>query len=266
MPAVGDALKPKKFTFERARAKPAAEPSSSLPSHSDSAPSKSPARAAAVPIAPAAPSKPSEGDGGEKEKRLQHRGLVGARIVLGSEAHAADVSLEELRDCVVVVHAVPRALLIARLTGCTLLCGSVAGAVHARECSSCTLALGCQQLRVHSSTRCRAFVRVRAVGGAVIEDSQELLFSPFPPALALALNLSVSTAGAEPPAGRVQLEATEIEKSSWSDVRDFNWLAADTPSPHWRPLPADEASPPDFPPAPDWTSLLALDSDSHSKS
>ena len=263
---VGDALKPKKFTFARAPHK-SSEAGSTCPSHAGNVPSQS-SSPAAPPAAAAVPPKASEPEAGER--RLLHRGLSGARITLGAEAQAADVSFEELTDCVLLVRATPRALLIVRLTRCTLVCGSVAGAVHARECTSCTLALGCQQLRVHSSAHCRAFVRVRALGGAVIEDSQELLFSPWPPALvsllshvSFAVDAGASGAGGAGDAGAeraVRTEPTEFEQRSWTDVRDFNWLAADTPSPHWHSLPADEASPPEFPPAPNWTVLLAIDS------
>ena len=270
---VGDALKPKKFTFTRAPQK-SSEAGSTRPSHAGNVPSQSSSPAAAL-AATAVPPKPSEPEAGER--RLLRRGLSGARITLGAEAQAADVSLEELTDCVLLVRATPRALLIARLTRCTLVCGAVAGAVHLRECTSCTLTLGCQQLRVHSSAQCRAFVRVRALGGAVIEDSQELLFSPWPPALVNILSHVSSVGDADASSGSgasgagdagagaeiaVRAEPTEIEQRCWTDVRDFNWLAADTPSPHWRPLRAEEASPPEFPPAPDWTILLAIDSHS----
>ena len=129
-----------------------------------------------------------------------------------------DVALSNLSNCTVKLFGSPGALHMDRLTNCSVLVGPVSGSVFADECNKCTFALACQQLRIHNTYESDFYIHVTS--RAIIEDCRNVRFAPFNWTYA-ELDKHFVTSG------------LNREVNNWDLVDDFDWLAADTKSPHW---------------------------------
>nr|XP_023676242.1 tubulin-specific chaperone C [Paramormyrops kingsleyae] len=136
-----------------------------------------------------------------------------------------DVLLTHLTGCRVRLYGAPSTLHIKHIRDSEILCGPVSGSVFVDDCSGCTLAVPCQQLRTHNTGDTRIYLHVTS--RAIIEDCTGVSFAPFSWTY---------------PALDADFEASGLDKcrNNWSQVDDFNWLAADTPSPNWTLIPESE--------------------------
>lgn len=131
-----------------------------------------------------------------------------------------DVELDSLVDCEVSIRSCLATLFARRLRNCRIRCGPVAASVFVEGCEGCTVRVACQQLRVHDTRRCEFLVHIQA--RSIIEDSTELVFGPY----------DCVYEGSERDWQASGLNRAGV--NNWALVDDFNWLAADRPSPNWR--------------------------------
>lgn len=132
-----------------------------------------------------------------------------------------DVALRHLKNCTVSLKGVLGTLHLTDLENCIVLCGPVTSSVFMERCTGCKLVVACQQLRMHSSTKCDIYLHVTSKG--IIEDCSEIRTAPY------------------------YLHYEELDKhfkmsllnrncNNWDSLDDFNWLAPDVPSPNWSKL------------------------------
>lgn len=145
--------------------------------------------------------------------------------MMPEQVKSQDVTLRGLHNCNIIVYGAPSALLMNKLTDCTVLCGPVSGAVFIEDCSTCNFVFPCHQLRVHSTTDSNFYLHVTS--RAIVEDCSNVGFAPFNWKYE-ALESDFQIAGLSP------LE------NNWSLVNDFNWLKTDEPSPNWFVIPEDQ--------------------------
>jgi len=148
---------------------------------------------------------------------------TGERVELGkSSVDDKDVSLSNLTDCIVIVRGRPTTLHITKIKNSTILCGPVTTSILIEGCDNSTLALSCQQLRIHLTNNTHFYLHVTAK--AVIEDSEKVMFSPNTWAY---------------PGKEIDMKEAGLDSliNNWDKVADFNWLAADKHSPNWAVLP-----------------------------
>ncbi|XP_067286423.1 tubulin-specific chaperone C [Pseudorasbora parva] len=146
-------------------------------------------------------------------------------IKQAEEIQQRDVLLSHLTNCKVRLYGCPSTLHIKNIRSCEILCGPVSSSVFVDQCTDSTLVFPCQQLRTHNTTATQIYVHVTS--RAIIEDCREVRFAPFMwtyPGIQDHFNV----AGLDP------------NKNNWTDVDDFNWLAAGTPSPNWTVIPETE--------------------------
>lgn len=130
-----------------------------------------------------------------------------------------DVSFHNLADCRVRIHGSPSTVHIVGLSDCTVLLGPVATSVFVDDCRRLTLAVACQQLRVHATTDSNFYVHVSS--RSVIEDSRRLRFAPY----------AWRYDGIDEHYRMAGLDCNAMDR--WNAVDDFDWLVAGEPSPNW---------------------------------
>ena len=88
------------------------------------------------------------------------------------------------------------------------------------DLQGCRLYVASRQVRLHASTDCQVYLRVRSA--PIIEHCDRLGFGPYAPAY---------------PAAPAHLAAAGLDQdgAQWREVQDFGWLRA-AASPHWRVL------------------------------
>ncbi|XP_036400962.1 tubulin-specific chaperone C-like [Megalops cyprinoides] len=141
------------------------------------------------------------------------------------EIQQRDVLLTHLTNCKVRLHGSPSTLHIKHVRDCEILCGPVSSSVFVDQCSGCTLAFPCQQLRTHNTTNTQVYLHVTS--RAIIEDCSGVGFAPF----------TWSYPGMD---ADFKVSGLDRDRNNWSQVDDFNWLAAGTPSPNWTVIPEPE--------------------------
>lgn len=129
-----------------------------------------------------------------------------------------DVLLSHLTNCKVRLYGAPSTLHLKHIDSCEILCGPVSSSVFVDQCRDSTLAFPCQQLRTHNTTDTQVYLHVTT--RAIIEDCQGVSFAPF--------TWSYPTLEQD-----FTASGLDRERNNWSQVDDFNWLAAGTPSPNW---------------------------------
>ncbi|KAF3704220.1 Tubulin-specific chaperone C Tubulin-folding cofactor C [Channa argus] len=141
------------------------------------------------------------------------------------EIQKQDVLLTHLTNCKVRLFGSPSTLHLKHLDNCEILCGPVSTSVFVDHCRNSTLAFPCQQLRTHNTTDTQVYLHVTS--RAIVEDCRRVSFAPFSwtyPTLKEDFNVS----------------GLDRDRNNWSQVDDFNWLAAGTPSPNWTVIPEAE--------------------------
>jgi len=137
-----------------------------------------------------------------------------------------DVTLADLDGCHVVLHGAPSTVHMSNINNCKIFAGPVSSSIFIDGCQDSVLALSCQQLRIHSTKNTQFYIHVTSK--AIIEDCTEVRFGPHP-----GLDLI--------PDSSWNKSALQKSVNNWDKVGDFNWLAADKPSPNWSKM--EETSP-----------------------
>lgn len=141
------------------------------------------------------------------------------------EIQNQDVLLTHLTNCKVRLFGSPSTLHLKHIDSCEILCGPVATSVFVDHCRNSVLAFPCQQLRTHNTTDTQVYLHVTS--RAIIEDCRRVSFAPFSWSYpSMQEDFSVS--------------GLDQDRNNWSQVDDFNWLAAGTPSPNWTLIPEDD--------------------------
>lgn len=149
-----------------------------------------------------------------------------AEIRLDDEqVNGKDISLSSLTNCLVQICGHPGSLQLSDVHDCLVLCGPVARSVFADNCQRSVLAFGCQQFRLHSSAQLQVYMHVTS--RAIVEDCRDIAVAA----------CTWTYAGADVDFAKAGLA---VETNNWRDVADFNWLAADRPSPNWHVLPDEQ--------------------------
>ncbi|XP_047465024.1 tubulin-specific chaperone C [Mugil cephalus] len=141
------------------------------------------------------------------------------------EIQKRDVLLTHLTNCKVRLFGSPTTLHLKHIDSCEILCGPVTTSVFVDHCTNSTLALPCQQLRTHHTTNTQVYLHVTS--RAIIEDCNGVGFAPF--------SWSYPTMEED-----FVLSGLDRDRNNWSQVDDFNWLAAGIPSPNWSVIPEAE--------------------------
>ncbi|XP_033231761.1 tubulin-specific chaperone C [Belonocnema kinseyi] len=149
-------------------------------------------------------------------------GKVDERLVLDAEnVNKNDVLLSDLTRCTVRIYGAPSTLHMVNLKQCTILVGPISSSVFAHDCSDCTFAFACQQLRLHSSSNCTIYLHVTS--RAIIEDCTKIRVAPY--------NWSY-----EDQLSHFNLAGLDPKINNWNCVDDFNWLSSEKSSPNWSVL------------------------------
>ncbi|KAJ8359644.1 hypothetical protein SKAU_G00161690 [Synaphobranchus kaupii] len=146
-------------------------------------------------------------------------------LTMGAEIQQRDVLLTHLSNCKVRLFGSPSTLHIKHTQNSEILCGPVSSSVFVDHVSGCTLAFPCQQLRTHNTTDTQVYLHVTS--RAIVEDCSSVRFAPF----------SWSYPGID---ADFEVSGLDKDRNNWTLVDDFNWLAANTPSPNWTIIPESE--------------------------
>ncbi|XP_026132457.1 tubulin-specific chaperone C [Carassius auratus] len=146
-------------------------------------------------------------------------------IKQAEEIQQRDVLLSHLTNCKVRLYGCPSTLHIKNVRGCEILSGPVSSSVFVDQCTDSTLVFPCQQLRTHNTTATQIYLHVTS--RAIIEDCHGVRFAPFTWTYP-GIHDHFTVAGLDP------------NRNNWTEVDDFNWLAAGTPSPNWTVIPETE--------------------------
>nr|XP_029132629.1 tubulin-specific chaperone C [Labrus bergylta] len=138
------------------------------------------------------------------------------------EISKQDVLLTDLTNCKVRLLGSPSTLHLKNIDTCEILCGPVSSSVFIDQCKSSVLAFPCQQLRTHNTTDTQVYLHVTS--RAIIEDCHGVSFAP--------LSWSYPSMDED-----FSVSGLDRDRNNWSQVDDFNWLAAGTPSPNWSVIP-----------------------------
>jgi len=146
-------------------------------------------------------------------------------IATGDQVTGKDVDLEMLENCRVEIRGAPSTLHMSRIKNCTVLCGPITTSVLMDDCQNSTLAISCQQLRIHRTTDSSFYLHTTS--RAIIEDCRRVKFAPY--------NWSY-------PGMERDIVSAGLDHSinNWDQVGDFNWLATEKPSPNWSVIPEHE--------------------------
>ncbi|ALC38160.1 CG31961, partial [Drosophila busckii] len=156
-----------------------------------------------------------------------------AHILLTAEqVNGQDITISNVHKCFVELQGHPGSVQISNASQCTLLCGPVSRSFFGEQLESCTLAVACQQARLHSSKDVRIYLHVTC--RAIIEDCRQFSIGEY--------NYDY----AELEADYAQSGLNKAH-NNYTDVADFNWLSPDAPSPNWTLLKDDAA--------PNWNAL-----------
>jgi len=136
-----------------------------------------------------------------------------------------DVELRNLEDCTVLLCGCPGTVHISNVKRCRILIGPVSTSVFVDNCQESTLAIACQQLRIHCTKQSSFYIHVTS--RAIIEDSVHVKFAPY----------SLGYDGIEK---HFEISGLDRDQNNWNQIDDFNWLASDVPSPNWEVIKEEE--------------------------
>ncbi|XP_019962494.2 tubulin-specific chaperone C [Paralichthys olivaceus] len=214
------ALPKKKFAF-RARTNDAVPPGADTPAESGKADGGGGALEKSPPGA--ATSEGANGGGAAATDQCGFSNMDGELLTkTAEEIQKGDVLLTHLSNCKVRLFGSPSTLHLKHIDSCEILCGPVSTSVFVDHCKNSTLAFPCQQLRTHSTTDTQVYLHVTS--RAIIEDCHGVSLAPF--------SWSYPTLDAD-----FNVSGLDRDRNNWSQVDDFNWLAARTPSPNWAVIP-----------------------------
>lgn len=115
-----------------------------------------------------------------------------------------DFTLDGIDGCIIILtHLVPTSLFLKNITNSIIVCHTISGSLYCELVSNTLISASCRQLRIHHTHRAHFYAQVES--NAIIEDSNQVAFGPFP-----------------------FLDGCAVPK-----VDDFNWLQR-TQSPNWK--------------------------------
>ncbi|XP_014369369.2 tubulin-specific chaperone C [Papilio machaon] len=132
-----------------------------------------------------------------------------------------DVTMRNLKNCTIGLKGVMGTLHLTNLDNCIVLSGPVTSSVFIEKCTNCKIVTACQQLRMHTSTKCDIYLHVTSKG--IVEDCMEIRTAPY--------NLQY-----EDLEKHFNMSSLDKNSNNWDNLDDFNWLAPDVPSPNWSVL------------------------------
>lgn len=141
------------------------------------------------------------------------------------ELYQRDVALRNLRNCTIGLKGVMGTLHMTNLDNCIILTGPVTSSVFVEKCTNCKIVTACQQLRMHTSSRCDIYLHVTSKG--IVEDCVEIRTAPY--------NLHYNDLEKH-----FNMSSLDKNTNNWDLLDDFNWLAPDVPSPNWSVLDASQ--------------------------
>lgn len=156
-------------------------------------------------------------------------------LVEPEKTNNQDLTLKEINNCIVIIKGHPGSLQISKMRNCLVLCGPVARSIFGDSCENCTFAFTCQQLRLHSSTKCDIYMQVTS--RAIIEDCHDIKFAP-------------STYTYDGCDEDLKQSGLDGAVNNWENIGDFNWLSTDKASPNWSKVEEDQK-------VVDWTEFIA---------
>ncbi|CAH0714703.1 unnamed protein product, partial [Brenthis ino] len=140
-------------------------------------------------------------------------------LSLGNEdLFQRDVALRHLKNCTIGLQGVMGTLHLTNLDNCIVLSGPVTSSVFVEKCTNCKIVTACQQLRMHSSTKCDIYLHVTSKG--IVEDCSDIRTAPY--------NLYYEDLDKH-----FNMSSLDRNNNNWDCLDDFNWLAPDVPSPNW---------------------------------
>lgn len=134
------------------------------------------------------------------------------------ELFQRDVTLRNLTNCTISLKGVLGTLHMTDLNNCIILSGPVTSSVFLDKCTNCKIVVACQQLRMHTSTKCDIYLHVTSKG--IVEDCKEVRTAPY--------NLEYDDLEKH-----FNMSSLDRKNNNWDRLDDFNWLAPDVPSPNW---------------------------------
>jgi len=157
---------------------------------------------------------------------LQGRKNENRIVISEEECQGKDVLLLDCRSCTIYLLGIATTVHAKRLTDCTILCYPVSTSIFIEDCRGSIFVVACQQLRMHSSSKCDLYLHVTT--RAIIEDCTGLRVAPYDSSLD-GVNLEKL------------FDGSNLDRLSnhWDGVQDFHWLVADQPSPNWKILPVE---------------------------
>lgn len=146
-------------------------------------------------------------------------------LLENEELFQRDVALRNLKNCTIGFKGVMGTIHMTNLENCLVLSGPVTSSVFMENCTNCTIVTACQQLRMHTSTKCDIYLHVTSKG--IVEDCSEIRTAPY--------NLYYDDL-------EKHFNASSLNKdiNNWDQLDDFNWLAPDIPSPNWSVLQVEQ--------------------------
>lgn len=142
-------------------------------------------------------------------------------VLLANAVNGKDVGLHRLKNCTIKIYGNPSTVHASDLRDCTVHIGPISTSVFVDDCIKVSFVVACQQLRIHKSDDCKFYVHVSS--RSIIEDSRNLKFAPY--------NWCYDELDKH-----FCLAGLDRSVNNWKAVDDFNWLAADVPSPNWSVL------------------------------
>ncbi|KAM3963635.1 tubulin-binding cofactor C [Aphomia sociella] len=138
-----------------------------------------------------------------------------------NELYQRDVTLRNLKNCTIGLKGVMGTLHMTNLENCVILSGPVTSSVFVEKCTHCKIVTACQQLRMHTSSKCDIYLHVTSKG--IVEDCTEIRTAPY--------NLYYQDLEKH-----FNMSSLDKNVNNWDNLDDFNWLAPDVPSPNWSVL------------------------------
>jgi hypothetical protein len=132
------------------------------------------------------------------------------------QCNGTKVSLNDLRNCTIVIPNEAPAISLNNMTKCVVIAKNVTGSAQITACRDCRFALGVKQLRIHDSFGTDFYVSV--FGNPIIEKCGQVRFAPL----------------------------GEADCGPWDNVKDFDCPTTAESSPNWTVIPAGERMLPSF--------------------
>lgn len=128
-------------------------------------------------------------------------------------------TLEDLKDCTVILADWSETVQADRIENCRILIGASCGSVFLRNCKNCTITVACKQLRTRDCEDSTIYLYAKT--DPIIEASWRLTFAPYNVSYPL-LDTHFAKANLDP------------LQNHWRNIFDFSKDDTQLPTPHWK--------------------------------